>query len=295
MSTSRMSTSVATLDPPASLSPRDAAWRAAWAVLRSGAFVSACATALALETSALAGVARQPWPFYAFVFCATWTSYRLGSIRPRPGVAWRAVALTWAIVACVAGAGATLPRTTWPAIALLVLLSWGYSLPTMPGVRRFREFGFAKALILAGVWTTTTTYLPLVDRPLPPTAFALLLARRFLFIFTLCIAFDVRDRLADAKAGIRTLPVRLGVARSYVLMRVTLLAFVALVVCGPTVSTAGTAGPIDVAMIASAIATWIAIEAARRARPNWFYLGFVDGMMLLQATLVWAMLWTTRR
>lgn len=265
-------------------------------LFRSGLFVSACAAALSYESSLIANVAPQPPRFYVFILCATWASYRLHSIRPRPNVGWPRVILTWAVFLTVAAIGPTLPRAMWPAIALLALLAWGYSRPTLPGVRRFREFGLAKILILSGVWTVATTYLPLVDRPIAGGPLALLLLRRLLFMFTLCVAFDVRDRIADARAGIRTLPVRLGATRSYALMRGTLLALVLLIAFGPSVSSSGSAGPVEVALLLSALATWVAVELSRRFdRSPWFHVGFVDGMMLLQATLVWVMLWTTGR
>jgi len=217
-------------------------------------------------------------------------------LRPRANVAWPRVILTWLIFGTVATIGPTLPRAMWPAIALLALLAWGYSRPTLPGVRRLREFGLAKILILSGVWTIATTYLPLADRPVAPGPLALFLLRRLLFMFTLCVAFDVRDHLADARAGIRTLPVRLGPSRSYALMRGTLLALVLLIAFGPSVANTGRAGPIEAALLLSALATWIAVELSRRyGRSPWFHVGLVDGMMLLQAALVWIMLWTTGR
>ena len=276
--------------------PRDAVWHATQAILRSGLFIPTCAVALAWETSAIAGVATQPPTFFAFLFAATWASYRLQSLRPRPGVGWASVALTWSLFAVVAALMPTLPRAMWSASALAAALAWGYTRPTLPGMRRLREFGIAKILILSSVWTIATTLLPLVARPIGDASLALLLLRRFLFMFTLCVMFDVRDYLADGRVGIRTLPVRLGLARSYALMRITLLAFVALVVVGPRISSAGVAsGPVEVALLLSALATWAAVETSRRVRSPWFYLGCVDGMMMLQMLLVAVVVVTTRR
>ena len=281
---------------PLPVPPRDAAWRVIRSTLRSGLFVSACAAALGFETSLIAGVAPQPARFYAFIFFATWASYRTHSLRRRPGLSAATVATTRGVFVVAAALLALLPAAMWPAIALLALLAWGYSRPALPGLPRFREFGVAKILILSAVWTVTTTYLPLVDRAIGAGPLALLLVRRFLFLFALCVAFDIRDHLADARAGIRTLPVRLGVSRCYALARLTLLAFAILVFFGPAVSRGRAAGPIELALLVSAIATWFAIEFSRRAaRSTWYYLGFIDGMMLLQAALVWTMLWTTGR
>lgn len=292
-----MLTHAVNFDPPSLALPRgERLWLLAKASLRSSLFVSLCAAALSYETSQIAGVAPQPFRFYAFIFFATWASYRTGSLRPRPGLPRFTLVTTWLVFLAVAVLLPTLPMEMWPAVALMAVLAWGYSRPTLPGVRRFREFGLAKILILSGVWTVTTTYLPLVGRPTSADALTMLLLRRFLFMFALCVAFDIRDHLADAKAGIRTLPVRLGVARSYTLARLTLVAFVALILFGPAVTHGISAGPIELALLASAVATWVAIELSRRVqRSTWFYLGFIDGMMLLQAALVWVMLWTTRR
>lgn len=282
----------AILAPPLSPAPprgADLAARLIGASLRSSAFVSACAVALAYETSLIAGVAPQPASFYAFVLLATWASYRLHKLRPSSAVSRTAALASWAIFAGSAILALTLPRATWPAVALLAILAWAYSRPLWPGAPALRSFGVAKILTLTGAWTIATTYLPLADRPIDAGTFGLLVARRFLFMLTLCVAFDLRDLIGDARLGIRTVAVRLGVARSILLMRLALLGFVGLVALGPAAPR-----PIEAALVVSAVVTWLVVEATRRARPNGFYLGFVDGMMLLQALLVWASLWVTR-
>lgn len=263
-------------------------------ILHSGAFIALCAVAFAWETSRIASVAPQPFRFYAFLLLATWASYRLHALRPRPNISRLTATTTWIIVVGGTLLAPTLPSEMWPTVAVLIVLAWAYSRRMLPGVRRLREYGLAKILILAGVWTIATTYLPLVDRPISAGPLALLLLRRFLFMFTLCVAFDLRDRVSDTDAGIRTLPVRLGVRRSFTLMRITLLAFVALVLAGPALSDTGF-GPIEVALLLSAAVTSTVIEATSRGRSTAYYLGLIDGMMLVQAALVWVMLWTSGR
>jgi 4-hydroxybenzoate polyprenyltransferase len=253
-------------------------------------FCALCAVALAAETSFVADVPLQRFGFYAFVFFATWSSYRLHDLL-RPSRRWRtALLLTAALVSAGSLRVAMLP---W--IALSAILSLAYSLPVLPSRRRLREWGLIKIISLVGVWTIITAYLP-AQGQLDAGSMAMLLARRFLFMFALCLAFDARDRTIDAQAGIRTLPVLLGDAGSIAAIRVALLSFAALVLAKPFMgSLHHCAAPIAIALIASAVVSWLAIERVRR-RPvgRLYYLWCVDGMMATQGLLVLLASWFFR-
>ncbi len=103
-------------------------------------------------------------------------------------------------------------------------------------------------------------------------------------MFVLCLMFDVRDIEIDSKEQINTLAVILGKKKSYLLSYILLLLFVALSFLQyyylPQMN-------FLIAMIVSAIATWITIEITKKNNSDFIYLAGIDGMMLLQALLVY--------
>lgn len=255
--------------------------------LASQGFVALCAVALTYETSRIAGIPAESIGFYGFIFCATLCSYRLHAHAYAHGRAPSVlVSAATFFAAC-----ALLPSVGWDRLILIGIasaLAWGYSRPLFPGARRLREYGVAKILVLTGVWTLITCLLPLIGRADAPII-ALLCVRRFLFVFALCVAFDIRDRARDTHTGILTVPVRIGLARSYGLMRLALGLFAGLSVLLPAGDPSPVRSGLAIALAVSAVGTWLVVESARGRRSAAFYLAGVDGMMLLQCLLVcWA-------
>jgi 4-hydroxybenzoate polyprenyltransferase len=252
------------------------------AFFTGGCFVALCAVALALEVSFVTGVPFERAGFYSFVFFATWSSYRLHDLL-QPSRRWR----TLLLLAATLASACSLRLAMLPWVAISTVLSLAYSLPMLPGGRRMREWGLVKIASLVAVWTIITAYLP-AQGQLDAGTLAMLLTRRFLFMFALCLAFDVRDRTIDARAGIRTLPVLLGDTASIVAIRIALLTFAVLVLVKPFMAGVRPAAvPIAIALVASAVVSWLAIERVRR-RPAGalYYHSCIDGMMAIQGLLV---------
>jgi 4-hydroxybenzoate polyprenyltransferase len=260
-------------------------------VLATQVFIALCSAALALETSQIAGIAAESIGFYAFLFFATLTSYRLHSHMSYALAGTRYKHETGSRVITLAAAAASglltvhLNGTALFITGVAAALAWLYSVPMWAGAKRLRECGVAKILVLVGVWTLMTSVLPLISKADAPTI-AILAFRRFLFVFALCMAFDVRDIRCDAHGGIRTLAVRMGTERSYRLIRLTLAAFAMLSLFIPVGRPAEISPGIAAALVSSALLTWLTIEATRGRRSNLLFLGGVDGMMLVQSVLV---------
>jgi 1,4-dihydroxy-2-naphthoate octaprenyltransferase len=106
---------------------------------------------------------------------------------------------------------------------------------------------------------------------------------RFVFLFTLCVAFDIRDMQTDRKNSILTLPNLIGAKNSYRLMDVSILAFVTL--SALQYIRYPSTGRI-IAEIISAISTKAVIQYSKRHPSDRVYLGMVDGMMLLYGCLI---------
>ena len=171
------------------------------------------------------------------------------------------------------------------ACVVLGILSFAYSLPMLPfkDKRRIRDFGWIKILVLTSVWTIVTSMLPIVywGKDLYEYPYEILM--RFVFMLTLCVAFDIRDMQTDLEAGIFTIPNLIGIKNSYRLMNTAIVLFSVLSVIQyfryQSVSRL-------IADLLTAFITKLVIDYTRKYPSDKAYLGLVDGMMLLYGILV---------
>lgn len=260
-------------------------------------FISLCTVGLCMETNLLLGVPFNSGYFYLLVFSATLGQYNIHyyikrdanpdsdrffwSIRHRK---------THLILNIVGAAGVLtglfhLESRNLMVLAIVAAITILYSFPFLPfrKKKRLKDFGLLKILTLSYVWTLITVWFPAVTLTRITPDFQLVFFQRFVFMFALCLAFDIRDVVSDAQSGIRTLPVSLGVRHSYLIITGSLVVFVALSILqfSHTEKFMQLNG-----MIVSALATYFVIEYARDRNSDMMYLFCIDGMMLLQAVLV---------
>ncbi len=182
------------------------------------------------------------------------------------------------------GLSALSGRLLW-ACALLGGISFAYSLPLLPfkTKKRIRDFGWLKILSLAAVWTIVTSVLPMLYWQRHLSDYPYEIAIRFLFIFTLCIIFDIRDVKEDSARNIKTFPQLVGLRNSYLVINASLLLFVV-------------AGVVQymrypicyrlVAVIVTAIVTRVVAEYLKTHNSERNYLLYADGVMIVYALLV---------
>ncbi len=104
--------------------------------------------------------------------------------------------------------------TSWPWVAVLVLLAGWYSLPIFPPGTKLRNSGLLKIILVALVWAGTTVILPVVETKTNYTLnISIEFIQRFLLILLLLIPFEIRDLKFDS-ITIRTLPQRLGIEKT---------------------------------------------------------------------------------
>jgi 1,4-dihydroxy-2-naphthoate octaprenyltransferase len=164
------------------------------------------------------------------------------------------------------------------------VFAFAYFLPALPGSKkRLRDFGLLKIVVLTSVWTIATGVLPLVNAGVSPAAYPYELAQRFIFVFALCVLFDIRDIETDSRNNITTLPNRLGVVRAYRLVNYSLLAFL-------TLSIVQYARHPELperlaAAVVTAVITFCVSGFVRRHPGHAAFVALTDGMMLLYAAL----------
>ena len=266
-------------------------------IVFSSIFIALCAVALCIETNFLLHLPLNDTGFYCFVFGATLVQYNFHYfIKKNANTGSKR--LNWSArnihihkillgIGClfILGSLFTLHLKHYFLLGILGFISILYSSPFLPFPRRKRikDFGLLKILTLSLFWTLVTVWLPIVETKFHILSFQLIFIRRFIFLFILCLLFDMRDIDVDSKENINTLPIILGIKKTYLLANTLVFVFMLLsVIEYLQLSDMGQL----LAMLLSGVATFLVIYNSRNNKNDIYYLGIVDGMMLLQAALV---------
>ena len=244
-------------------------------ILFSSIFIALCAVTLCMETNILLGFPLNNFSFYCFVFGATLVQYNLHYLLKKTAVS-NSERLSWSqknsgihLIFLATGVALILfslfsfHLDHFIVLAFLGFISVLYSFPFLPfgSRRRIKDYGFLKIITLALLWTLVTVWFPVNALPVDKGLFTFVFIKRFVFMFVLCLLFDVRDIGVDSKEHINTLAVILGRKRSYLLSYLLLTLFVMLTFMQyfylPQVN-------FLIAMIISAIFTFITIEATKK-------------------------------
>jgi len=178
-----------------------------------------------------------------------------------------------------------MPSIIWHICAVLALLSFAYSLPFLPfkNKHRLKDFGWLKILLLSMVWTSVTAILPMVYHQQIVAHYPFEILLRFVFLFILCLAFDIRDKAVDLEAGIFTIPNRIGLAKTYVL--ITILCGFYILFAFVQYFRFGFEDRLGIHVL-TAMTTFWAIHFVRRHPSDKNYILFIDGQMLLNGLLI---------
>ncbi|HEY6082670.1 MAG TPA: UbiA family prenyltransferase [Chitinophagaceae bacterium] len=266
-------------------------------IVYGSVFISLCTVGLCMETSLLLHLPFNNFPFYLLVFAATLGQYNihyfikktanLNSERFRWSASHRGLHLIFNVFGAIGVIIGLffLGIKHFMVLGIIAAITILYSFPFLPfpNKKRLKDFGILKILILSYVWTLITVWFPVVTLTRITPGFQIVFYQRFVFMFILCLAFDVRDIETDSRDHIQTLPVMVGKRWSYWIMYVSLVLFVALSLFDFQITHQFMQLN---AMIVSALATYFMIEYSRTNDTDMTYLAGIDGMMLLQALLV---------
>lgn len=231
----------------------------------------------------------------AFVFLATVSTYNYHRLFRGRGVRvpthtdrhrWIARhrkglwGLSLAAGAGVVWSGLHLSRPSLLLVAPFGLVALFYSvLPFGRRARGIRDVPFAKVFLVALTWAAVTAALPLVEvfgSHVPWTTLLAECASRFFFILALTIPFDVRDLSRDDPTK-RTIPQIVGVTGAKIAALGFLTAFVAIAQLRTDPG-----HPPGVAIGISAALTAGLILGVSRPRPELYYTGWLESMMVVQ-------------
>ena len=167
----------------------------------------------------------------------------------------------------------------------LGIFAFAYFLPLLPfgDKKHLRDFGWVKISVLAGVWTMATSVLPMLywHKNIGDYPFEILI--RLVFIFTLCVIFDIRDMQADEVNNITTLPHKVGIKNSYTLINFSLSILVMLsaiqyIRYQIVERFTGT--------LITVFVTWLVVRNLQKLPSERAYMLLADGVMLVYAILV---------
>ncbi len=184
-----------------------------------------------------------------------------------------------------------MPLRAWLVFIPVGLLGIGYTFPiirTKDGWKRLRDISWFKTVWIAFAFSWLTTFLPVVF--MEPVSSLLkpgvifIFCRSFLFLFALCIPFDIRDLSFDRLKEVYTLPVSVGVKTSIYIAISMLLIFISLICIQFLYYKLDFTYAI--ALFSSATLTIILVLFANPKRPPLFFPFLYDGSMLIQWILV---------
>lgn len=197
---------------------------------------------------------------------------------------------TIAIVGLVASAWYVQTKTLLSIIPL-AFMTLAYSRPVFRiqgKKKRLSEILFVKISVLALTWTLITVTLPIVEnnRSIFTTSSLFLFTERLLFMFAICIPFEIRDMDYERKRGITTLPLHIGENLS----KFVGIFFLFLFIVTLNVERIDPSCTITFAFVLpltiTAVVAGLLILISHPSRSTYFFHIFIDGTMHLQLILL---------
>ncbi len=264
--------------------------------LASTSFFTACCAlglCVATERLILPGIPPMLSGLHMVVFGSTLIVYSLSRLIPnpygkprlaKPHKGWHYFFLFSGLIILALGIPA-LPFMALVVCGISGALAFAYFLPALPfgNKRRLRDYGMVKITVLTAVWAVATAVLPMIYWGANIAEYPFEILLRYVFVFALCILFDIRDMQADINNNIATLPNKVGIAYAFNLVHMSLLFFFTLSVMQYVWHPS--AGRLTAAALTAVITAAVALFVKRNPGHKAF-VAMTDGMMLLYAILV---------
>lgn len=201
--------------------------------------------------------------------------------------------LAWALIGSAAcgvlwGVLAIDADSRW-LLAVIGAVSLLYDVPIR--AHRLRDLGSIKIFLIGFVWASVTVWLPAFDvgYSFSEADVWLIWLQRLLFILAITLPFDIRDILIDKALDLTTIPRIIGVQASIKLSGWLLVSALGIEVI--RVLTVHTDGLIFwQSVVGLMLAYTITVVVIRLRKPHFgdgYYLGLLDGMMILQFICLW--------
>ena len=155
---------------------------------------------------------------------------------------------------------------------------------------RMREITYLKVFTVAFGWTFITVVIPLLPvlGSISGKELAIIILRRFLFIYAITIPFEIRDMERERRFGNISLPMIYGIRKMKAVGIIMLVLFCILSAVQEKYFLFDVASrkPIFFPLLASAATAAFLIVFASDKKTNWYYKFWTDGTMILQFLLL---------
>lgn len=144
-----------------------------------------------------------------------------------------------------------------------------------------------KNIILSLTWALATVSFPASANDYPPSGneIIFMFLRRFFFIYSLAVIYDLRDLRVDMKAGMETIASRFGIYGTKLWALTSLAFFILFIFTDPALTMPGNSS-ISLALLLSAVFASVVIMNTHRIQNNSYYSLIVDSAMPVQFLLV---------
>lgn len=258
-------------------------------------FIAVCAVIMAAYTFS---VFNSPVNFalLGFIFFASISSYSFHSFLPTTEkeysekVKWSLSRKKYFLTLLVIGASGSIfflfyLKQDLKLILSLVLFTILYSSPKIKFEKFtfFKNFGTAKTLYLAAIWTLVTVSLPLSSI----SAFNLnesiiFFINRFLLVYSICILFDLKDKEFDIQRGIKSIVTIFEEKRIHTILISCIILFfissIAFYIFNKSVI-------LILSLIIPGIILLFLLERSKNTKSDYWFSFILDGLMMLSSIL----------
>jgi 4-hydroxybenzoate polyprenyltransferase len=270
-------------------------------LLKSQLIVALCALALGTETYMVTGL-KPAANELGLIFFATLLIYNIAQLRfnlskrvmgkmkisltgNRLNILLSIISLLFSLSLLITvNHGAQLVFILTSAAAITYVMPFSYKGDRLKGMR---EIPVLKNILLSAVWALGTVAVPLAFH----NSFEItddvwwMMARRFLFVYSLTVIFDIRDKKYDRELGILTLPMVVGIKNTKLLAVLALVAFIIITLFDSGLDNIPLMHYRE-SLILSAVITIMLVAIADLNKKNSYYIVVVDGSMIIQFLIV---------
>ncbi len=257
--------------------------------------ISSAATLLCWQTITELQHSVDESTLYGFTFFATLFSYNLhvylGSLKDRNSeqLDWfRQHPITTRAILFLSFFGTIYFAFQLPTLLIAILagiaLNASYTAPLLlkKPIQLPLVLTFIKSYFIGFVWAYATVFLPaLASNQSMDSSFLLLFGERLMLVAMATFIFDYRDHLVDLEWGVHTPANHLNEHQQRIFFLLNLLAYGLLVLFFAI----ETHHFNHLFQLANAAALWFLLVYSRKAPGDLFYLGWVDGILLLAPVL----------
>ena len=260
-------------------------------------FIALCAMGMVFSTFLMNGLPISLTPFTIFITMATYLLYDFHRFSFRINIyddkkikifnneiILSSIEKTFYIIASSVLIGSLffLKQQIFLILLPLVLLTLSYIFPFIKLNNRLITIGeipLVKTPVLALVWGISTTVIPLMEQNinLSSSFIGLQVLSRTLFVFALCIPFEIRDIIKDKSKNIRTLPVIHGIIVTKIIGVLIVVLEIFMHHLMPVISSSSV-----IALDISSLVALLWIIQRNQINGVYFYKFLVDGTMLVR-------------